>query len=488
MATDPNKVFFDRRHSDIADKEEIWQLIYDSYYGGEKYKKGEYLFQHAKEANTSFSARKDRAVYFNQVQPLADLLSGFLFIKPPSRKETETFSFLIDTANKKKSLNEFMKTVATQSLLYTCGVLIDTPTFDPDTVVTEKDRKDGKLNPYCTLYLPFQIRDFHISKMDGQLDWVSLDNSYTDNSDPFEEPVEVEMYRLWTREYYQDFTQKDEQTVLAGEEQYHNLGIVPFKLVNWKDDNTDFISESVFEDPAMISRLIYNKLSEMDEMIAAGSFKVLTYPSEDGTIPSGLISGGIGALSAIPYKGEYKPPTFAGAELGDIMPFLKAMEFYLSEILKKIGMDTDETKDYVKSGLSKRIDFQKMRTLLTSGATTLSELETWIFATVGTWIDKESNVDIHYSTHYADEDIQIKVNMLSELLVLPFKKLRTAVSGLLVKNLLTGELPVKELDEIYKEIQSEGENAVFEGQNENNPDVSDLAEQEKKPTESQNEN
>ncbi len=453
-------IIFNRKHPQIAERENIWQLIYDSYRGGINYLAGDYLFAHAKEGDASFAQRKKRAVYFNQIQPLADLLSGFLFMKPPSRKNTENSNWLHTQAdNNHKSLDEFMKVVSVHSLLFTCGVLVDSPSFDLEEAPTMKDRMEKELNPYCVMYLPFSIIDFNIGS-DGKLDWVILDNTYYDNDDPFVEGVEREIRRLWTRETYQDFELLKEgqgESIIAGEIVTHNLGIVPFRFINWKDDNSDFIGESVFEDPAMISQLIYNKLSEMDEMIASGSFKALMYPTADGKVPAALLAGGVGALSIIPYQGEYDAPTFEGAKLEDVEPFLKAMEFYLSEILKKIGMDTDETKDYVKSGLSKKIDFQKVRTLLTTGSISLSRFEEWIFDTAAKWTGKESNAEVHYTTHYADEDIQIKVDLLNELLVHPFKKLRTTVTSLLVKNLLTGEIPQSELDEIYAEIK-EGAN------------------------------
>ena len=465
MASDYD-IIFDRRRPELAEKDEVWHLIHNSYHGGTDYQNEGYLYQHAKESPASFTKRKARAVYFNQIQPLADLLAGFLFIQPPSRKRIDKLLYLEKEADsKKKSINEFMKIIAVHSVLFTCGVLVDSPDFNPENIKTAKDRKDADLNPYSTMYLPFQIRDFNISRT-GELEWVLLDNSYLDNTNPLAESVERVVYRLWTKTTYQDFEQLNEETgesIKVGEVFAHPIGYVPFKFVNWKDDNNDMIAESVFEDPAMISKLIYNKLSEMDEMIASGSFRVLMYPTKDGKLPANLVAGGIGALSAIPYDGTFsKAPSFDGAKLEDVSPFLKAIEFYISEILKKIGLDTDETKDYVKSGLAKKIDFQKVRTLLVSGSMALEDLERWIFKTAGMWDKTESKVEIHYTTHYADEDIQTKVDLLSQLLILPFKKLNTAVTGLIVKNLLTGELPQAELEEIYTEIESGNEPSVID--------------------------
>ena len=58
-----------RRHPDIIDKLEIWTLIYDSYIGGEQYRKGNYLFKHPKEGTNSYNERQKRAVSGSQSTP-----------------------------------------------------------------------------------------------------------------------------------------------------------------------------------------------------------------------------------------------------------------------------------------------------------------------------------------------------------------------------------------------------------------------------------
>lgn len=456
MSVSEYEIIFNQRHPELKKKDSIWNLIYKSYLGGQEYIEADFLFRNPKESLKSFEKRKERSVYFNQIEPLASLLAGFLFLKPPIRNDVINFNYIIDSANLKgKSLNEFSKIVATYSLLFTCGVLVESPDFDPEQIITKKDRIENKINPYCLFYLPFQIRNFHIDK-NGMLKWIILDNSYYENSNYMERGYIKKIYKLWTTEFYQDFEQNDEGVVLAYEPRYHNLGEVPFKFTNWKDDNSDFIAESVFEDPALISRLIYNKMSEMDEMTASGAIKVLMYPSEDGEIPPSLIAGGIGAMSAIPYLGSYAAPNFDGAKLDDVEPFLKTIEFYIAEILKKIGLNTDETKEYVKSGIAKKIDFQKVKTLLVSGSIMMQELEKWIFSMIGKWEGKKDIYpDIVYPADYDEQDIQSKVNLLNQVLIYPFEKLRKKATKLLVDTILSDDLNPDELNEIHQEIEQD---------------------------------
>ena len=79
-------IIFNRRNPILKQHEFIWGLIYNSYNGGIDYQNGKYLFKYPKESDESFKVRKERAVYFNQIQPLADIISGFLFMTEPKRE------------------------------------------------------------------------------------------------------------------------------------------------------------------------------------------------------------------------------------------------------------------------------------------------------------------------------------------------------------------------------------------------------------------
>jgi len=450
-------LIFKNRHPELKKKQEIWELIYNSYIGGTNFSEAGYLIKYPKESRKSFETRQKRAIYFNQVSPIVDLLSGLLFLQEPTRKTPKEFDYLINNISGDKKINEFMRNVNAHSLMFTCGVLMDMPSFDAGTIVTAKDAIEAQIHPYATLYLPFRIRDFNINVDDGALDWIVLDNSYYDHADPFQAGKEVTRYTLWTRTTYTVYERTGlTGNVMAGETKPHPVGYVPFRFVAWRDDNQDFISESICEDIAMVSKLIYNNMSYMDELLAAGTFKMLAYPTKDGDIPETLKSGGVGALGIIPYAQDSSTqPAFIGHSLTDIDPFIKAIEFYMSEVLKKVGLSTDETKEFVKSGAAKKIDFQKMRALLISGALMMGKLEEWIFKTAARWEGKpEPDYKCDYTSSFSDEDLVTEVTMLTGLLVHPVKKLRIEVSKLLVKKLLANNLEPSVIDEINKDIEA----------------------------------
>lgn len=459
MATSPYEQIFSTRHpllteKDATPKTSVWRLIYNSYVGGLTYRKGEYLSKYPKESQDSFQIRKERSVYFNQVSPIVDMLSGMLFTPKPIRNQVpKEMGYLTDRATKKKSMDTFMRLVAAYSLMFTCGILIDSPDFDADEVKTRADRQKKKINPFTTLYLPFEIRDFHLGQ-DGELEWVLLDDSYYDHSDPLKSGVVIKRYRLWTREYYRDFTRnEDDKDIQAGPEVPHNIGEVPFRLVSWRDDDGDAIGETIFEDIAYISKLIYNSMSYMDEMLASGTFKMLTYPSEDGTLPSEITEGGLGPLGGIPYqKDSSHAPNFIGADLQNIDGFIKAINFYMAEVLKKIGASTDETKEFVKSGKAKKVDLEKMQALLISGSQVMSDTENWIYRIAAKWEGKIINPKIKYTTDFSNEQLKEEIDLLTSLLIHPITTMRREILKVINKKLLANYIEADKLDEIESEI------------------------------------
>lgn len=449
-------ILISRRHPKISEKEEIWKLIYDSYLGGQAYKEGNYLFKHPKESTRSYEERSKRATYLNQISPIVNLLSGFLFYPPPIRRNTDLVSYLFQQRGAILPMDMFIKNVAAHSLLFTCAVLVDSPEFNEEEVQTERQRRDYGLYPYCTMYLPFYIRDFNIDQY-GELNWILLDDSYTDNTDPFVEAESITRYTLWTKTYVQRFIidSSNKEGVVAEEPRYHNIGKVPCRLVNWQDIDRDNIAESVMEDPALLSRSIYNTKSLLDEMMYIGTLRVLFYPSRDGELPAELQIGGIGSLSAIPFDGSVGQPFFDNARLDNVESYIKVIEMDIAEILRKIGMDTDQAKEFVQSGKAKKLDLLKIKTLLLNGAMSMQSLEKWICEMALAWEKKNLpfGLEIVYNTDYEEADIENKLNSLSRFLFWPFEKIRKAAYKVILQKGMGEELGQYEMEELLKEIE-----------------------------------
>ncbi len=417
------KIIATRTSSKINSKKSIWKLISDSYAGGETYIKSNNLFQYVKEGSPEHKNRKARSVFLNHVQPIADTLAGFIFSHDVKREVPSNLNYIIEKASKGKCLDAFMQIVATHSMMYTTAILVDSPSFNPEEIRTANDRNEAGLNPYCVMYYPWQIRDFHLDD-EGELEWIILDDCGIDSSDPFSEEKKKELYSLWTRdsllrvEVKKDEEKKDVYSV--EKELNHNLGIVPVVLSNFRDADDDSISETPFEDIALLDRAIYNYLSYLDEMIAAGTFKMLFVPIEkESDLPKELITQGVSNLTVFPYNGKLSnSPEFKGAGLDSIEPFIKVIELYLKEIFNKVGLDKDQEKAYVQSGVAKALEYKKAESFLSVGADQLEETEKKIFRILSKWegmTDADANIEIEYQEKFTEEELDTTITRLMQM-------------------------------------------------------------------------
>lgn len=450
-----------RRDKNLFSKEDTFKLISDCYSGGQKFRDGGHLFQYTREPSVIYKERQKRAIYINFVQPLTDMLVGFLYKQDPSREiKGDQLEDFITMGWKNKSFEAGMRFLCTHSLLFTCGVLIDSPSFDDKIIKNEADRKSAGLFPYMTIYYPWQIRDYGLDDK-GNTDWIILDDSYEDKEDPFEKSIKKECYTLWTKTYFQRFeikvTDKGESTVEGSEEISHPCKEVPFVFSNWKDVEDDYISESVFEDIAFNSRNIYNYWSYIDEMLASSAFKTLFFPCKNVNedIPKDIQKKGFADLAVVPFRGDIGTPFFAGPSVESIPAYLETIMNLSKEVFKKVGLDKDEDKGGTQSGEAKRREFNKAVSLLSLGATNMETVEKKCLQLVGAWNKNYTNtIKVTYSKDFDEADITDKLERLRSALEIPVFNLQKAIYKIIMTTTLKEDLSPKELAMFAKEIDA----------------------------------
>ncbi|MBM9502866.1 YlbF family regulator [Leptospira sp. 201903071] len=458
--TQDYEIILKRRHPDIESKIPAWELITDSFLGGLAYIGKNHLFQYTKENTFSYENRKKRSVFLNHTSPVVETLTGLIFDTNPTRDIPDSLKPFLEHANERQSLGEFMQEVATKSLLCTCAILVDSPTFDPEKIKTQADINAQGLKPYCVLYELGQIRDFSLDEK-GSLLWVLLDNSYLADEDPFKERQKIQEFRLWTKSFYQDFTRNKDGKVIASEPVPHSLNRVPLLFVSWSDNDSSPINQTVFEDIAIIDRKIYNLLSVEDEVIYSGAFKIFIYP---GTLPEKLEQEGIGSLSFITYDKESgSAPNFIGPGIEDLTGLGIVVDRLSKKILQKVGLDKDQEKTGPQSGIAKSLEFREAKAFLLSGATRLEKCEIEIFELFSLWLKTKISKDqikITYQKKFETIDIAETVKtLLSIFETLKYSAVKKRIAKEIV-NKAFPELGEKEKDKLFSDIDFTDEEAL----------------------------
>lgn len=429
-------------HPIYNQKHTIWEQISKSYSGGTTYRDSNYLHKFTlRESDISYEERKKRAVFMNHVQPLADMLVGFLYASEPERTDI-TLDYLMDKAGKNIDFKNFIRNTALNSLMYTCGVLVDSPQFNPNDIPTQGARIEQGKNPYCILYMPWQIRNFYHDE-NGILKWLLVDNSIYDNSNPFEINTIKLSYRLWMPDHYQDFTTSTSvnqatkfgtvygtgstqvEFVPGPEIPYDCGGEIPFIFCNWSDRLQTYFTDTIFDDIALHDQAIYNYMSLMDEMLSGGVFSYLFYP---GTFPKAAAGMSFSNMAVIECAPDGNMPKFDGPHLGDVDPFLQAINFYIIGIKRLLGIDSDQEKNYAQSGEAKKYDYTKVKAILNTGARSMEYVEREIFRYAGLWEGKDEIINIEYRKDFLGDEEEGELARMFSLINLPYEKMKKAAA------------------------------------------------------------
>ena len=419
------KLIFTRQHPLLADKAGVWRLIDQAYKGGISFINSDNLYRYMIEDSVRYDQRLKRADYQNHTAMLIDMLAGFLYAKPVKRDIDKEYSYIIERIYRGKSMQNLMSLLSVATLKYTCGILVDSPDIDT-TGMSKADRTAGRIDPYVIFYPPFRICDYEMDES-GELEWITLDNTSIDKSDPLTAPAERKVKRLWTKEYYHDVEEKvvDGEKVynfVTPEPIYHNLGRIPFTFVNARDCDIDGINDSIFEDIAIKSRKIFNISSWLDESLMASAFKILFMPYETKEDTEAIIAlfapntAGIADVPAVPFRTGSQRPFFDGPAISDkIDNYLKAINQANEEILNKFGLRA-ESRGSWESGVAKSIDFSKTEAILRATSLQLQATEQKIVEFCGLWEDREIKATIEYPTGYEKDDLDKEVTRLIQVI------------------------------------------------------------------------
>ena len=457
MSEDKAKILATRQHEKLKEKLKIWKLIYEAYSGSQAFINKSNLFIYRIEDNLRYEQRLKRADYTNHVATLIDMIIGFIYSNPVHREIQEGFAYIQNSIYKGKSLQNFMNMIATNSLKSTVGVLVDSPIISE---MTEAERKLNNINPYVVYYRPEEICDFEEDDT-GQLEWIILDNSYIDKSDPYSKPSEVFNKRLWTKEYYQDIYMSmdgSKKNYKLGEEYYHDLGQVPFIFVNSRDIDGNNITDSAFEDIVLKSRTIFNMNSWASEILASSAFQLLLFPYENqGDLDNiaelfNPASGGIGDLPVIPFKALSQKPSFEAPEI-DVDKFIKMINHLSSEILSKFGLKSEEKGSW-ESGVAKSIDFYKTEAFLKSISTQLEVVEKKIIDLCSLYENTKIEYKIEYNKNYEKSDIEKELKRLESLFKIPSDNLKKEIYKEMARLTLTNK-DQNEVEELLNDIKGE---------------------------------
>jgi hypothetical protein len=350
-----------------------WTFLWESYMGGEVYRRAGNLVRYALESDAEYTARLYSTPLDNHCQSVISVYTSFLFREPPFRELTGvesplTDDFLRDADLDGRSFDNFMKDVSTWASVFGhCWVLMTKPNIEAQT---EADQRAAGIRPYVSLLTPLVVLDWdYIRQPNGRYD-VSYFKYIEDVND------QITIVREWTpttiTTYEQD-NEKLEAKIILEEE--NPLGIIPVIPVYNKKSQIRGIGIGDIDDIADQQRAIYNEMSEVEQ-----SIRLEGHPSLVKT-PDTETGSGAGAIIHMPENLDPGlKPYILKADATPIDMIYKSIENRIAAIDKMAntgGIRATETREM--SGIALETEFQLLNARLGEKANQLALAEEQIW-------------------------------------------------------------------------------------------------------------
>lgn len=433
---DSNVAMLRHTHADYEKQLPFWQKYTDCYESNDIYR---YIHKHLRESDESFNLRVKRGYYYNYTASIVDLYVSYLFQAPISRRVTsgdsseskdseeaaadESIHELFESIYRDADLNNtdysvFMQNVATYAQI--CGqsaVLIDMPTIDPETIVSEQDRKENNIRPYLCAIHSQQIMDWRLDNY-GRFEWVKL-RIHREELREWNTPVAGcnENYVIWTRktweewQIFKDVNGNEAATKISFGE--HDLGEVPLVIVrNGPMPRHQWFGMSAVKDIADINLAILNWSSFGDEEICNRCLNVLAMERDANDAPPVISHSNV-----LEYPSGTQPPQYLAPGSTPLELIGKWIDRAKDEIYRiaKLGGSTGLLGvREATSGIAYAFEFNETNQSLAHKADSLQEAEMNIHRLIAKWANKKCKCTVVYPDEFGVQDFLLELQILAE--------------------------------------------------------------------------
>lgn len=386
---------------------DTWQYLLESYIGGEEYRRAEHLVRYQLETEAEYQARLKTTPLENHCASVISVYNSFLFRTEPVRELgsienlSETEDFLRDADFDGRSLNSFMKDVATWSSVFGhCWVMVSKPDIG---ATTRAEEVEAGVRPYVSVLTPMVVLDWSWQRMPSgrfQLDYLKYLEDVT---------KDIHTVKEWTPETIRTVVIDMEDEVIRDEIFEENqLGKIPAVCVYNKKGVQKGIGISDIADIADAQRFIYNATSEIDQSIRLDSHPSLVKTPET--------NAGIGAGSIVHMPENLDPGLkpyileFSGASVDKILASINHTIENIDKMANTGAVRANESRSM--SGVAMETEFQLLNAKLSEKADQLELAEENIWKLFCEYMGYEYNGEIDYPGSFNIRDTGSEIAQL----------------------------------------------------------------------------
>ncbi|NCD17505.1 MAG: hypothetical protein EOL91_09380 [Actinobacteria bacterium] len=379
------------------------------------------LFRHKKERSEDYIDRIRMSYYYNFCAPVIDIYTNHLFSAPIitdfANIEVGVEARMDDVDRCGSNLHEFRKSVAEYAQIYGhCFVVCDKPQAEQAPVSLAQQINDGMF-PYFTIFAPYDVINWSLDEF-GRAHWVLLRewrSGSVDFANYKKDNINLVQYRLWTRNEWYLFD-ADYELI---EEGVHGLGVVPIECVYNKQSKKQraFLGISEIADSAFIARDIYNRCSELNEIIRNQTFAFLAIQGK----ASDYDEVAVGTSKALLYPEGMATPSYVsppGENARILMEQIDRQIHKIFQLAKLTGGSAAKGEEVnTQSGISKAFDFHETNAALSKKAGNMEDFEQRLWRVFAKWEGQESfDGVVSYPRDYNVKDLNEDLDEAERLL------------------------------------------------------------------------
>lgn len=386
-----------------------WKYLLESYLGGKEYRDAGHLTRYQLETDSEYFARLRTTPLENHCQSVISVYISFLFREDPEREFgmlenlPELKDFLRDADFDGRSLNAFMKDVATWSSVFGhCWIIVAKPNVGAATLAEEQAMG---VRPYVNLLTPLVVLDWAWTRMpSGRYELTYLKYLEDANGD-------VRVVKEWTNETIRTTT-VDLNKNFINEDiiEVNGLGKIPAVLAYNGRSTLRGIGVSDIADIADAQKFIYNATSEVEQSIRLDSHPSLVKTPET--------QAGIGAGSLIHMPENLDPGLkpylleFGGASVDSIYTAIKHSIDSIDKMANTGSVRATESR--TMSGVAMETEFQLLNARLSEKADNLELAEEQMWKLWCEYMGYAYNFEIDYPGSFNIRDTGKEIIQLKE--------------------------------------------------------------------------
>jgi len=428
-----------------------WTYLGDAYSGGYDFYLGKYLEPYYYESTDDYMKRLRQVSLDNHVKSVVGIYASFLYRKEPKRdyasleNDPNLQNFLMDADLDGRSFTQFMRDVATMSMVYgNVWIAVDKPMSN---AFTRADELEQGIRPYVQMFTPDNVLDWNYERTESGLYRLTYVKVKEETQKDY---TIIREYTLDTiRAFRVELNSTDDPIMIM--EQPNELNMIPVCPVYAQRGNKRGIGISLVNDIADVQRSIYEEYSEVEQII-----RLTNHPALVKTRGSDA-SAGAGAV--IQMEDGLDP----GLKPYLLQPNGASIESVLSSITKKVesidrmaslgGIRSVESRRL--SGIGLQTEFQMLNSRLSDIALNLEHSEEMIWRMYAMYQDMRFDGYIEYPRSFSIQDKANEVTMLKqakEAKILD-PKINDALDKMILETIVEDEDEVKEILQVDQQPQ-----------------------------------